>query len=193
MDIEELGGTADPASPPTGAATLLEFWISAGPDKWFDKDEDFDRILRERFLSWHEAATRGDLRVWAATPVGALSLVLLLDQFPRNAFRGTPRIYSSDALARQAAATAIAAGHDRYFNGDLRGFFYMPFMHSENIRDQDRSVALHSDLSWEWQCPAYRHRDIIVRFGRFPHRNLILGRATTPEEQRFLEEGGFAG
>jgi uncharacterized protein (DUF924 family) len=177
---------------PPAAKAVLDFWISAGKDKWFHGDEEFDQDFRERYLPLYEAATQGDLAEWSGIPVGALSLILLLDQFPRNAFRGTPRAYSSDVLARQTAGAAIAAGHDRRVDPDLRGFFYMPFMHSESIADQDRSVALQSDLAPDWRRPAARHRDIIARFGRFPHRNRILGRATTPEEKRYLDDGGFS-
>jgi uncharacterized protein (DUF924 family) len=171
----------------------LDFWIGAGEDRWFDADEEFDRAFRDHCLSLHEAAAREELTGWSATAVGALGLILLLDQFPRNAFRGTPRAYSTDVLARRIAEAAIAAGQDRHFGSNLRGFFYMPFMHSESIADQDRSVALQSDLSWDWQRPAARHRDIIARFGRFPHRNRILGRENTPAEQRYLDDGGFSG
>lgn len=178
---------------PPGAKAVLDFWIGAGKDKWFDGDEEFDRDFHQRCLTLYEAAVRGEMAEWSTTPVGALSLILLLDQFPRNAFRGTTRAYYSDVLARQTAAAGIAAGHDRHFDSELRGFFYMPFMHSENIADQDRSVALQSDLSWDWRRPAARHRDIIARFGRFPHRNRILGRETTPEEKRYLDGGGFSG
>jgi uncharacterized protein (DUF924 family) len=189
MSIRNSGKVAFSHEP----AAVLDFWINAGKEKWFDGDEEFDHAFLEGFLPLHEAATRGDLAEWNTTPVGALSLILLLDQFPRNAFRGTPRAYSSDALARQTAEAAIAAGHDRQFDSVLRGFFYMPFMHSENVADQDQSVALQRDLSWDWRRPAARHHDIIKRFGRFPHRNRILGRESTPDELRYLDEGGFSG
>jgi uncharacterized protein (DUF924 family) len=178
---------------PMEAAAVVNFWQDAGPDLWFAKDPDFDRSFRERFLSWHEAAVRGELAGWLSTPYGALALLLLLDQFPRNAFRGTPRMYQTDALAREMAAAAIAAGHDRIVEEKLRLFFYLPFGHSEDLTDQERSVALNSHLGQPNLSHAERHRDIVRRFGRFPHRNPILGRAMTEEEQKFLDEGGFAG
>jgi uncharacterized protein (DUF924 family) len=141
----------------------------------------------------HQAARRGDLDDWQRTPGGALALILLLDQFPRNAFRGTPRMYASDAQALTAAKAAIAAGHDRHIDADLRLFFYLPFAHSEALADQERSVALCRDLDGNSLAHAEGHRDIVKCFGRFPHRNLILGRAMTEGEQRFLDQGGYAG
>lgn len=178
---------------PMEAAAVVNFWRDAGPDLWFAKNPDFDRRFRDCFLSWHEAAVRGELAGWLTTSPGALALVLLLDQFPRNTFRGTPRMYQTDALAREIAAAGIAAGHDRRVEEKLRLFFYLPFGHSEDLADQERSVALTSHLGQPHLSHAERHRDIVRRFGRFPHRNPILGRAMTEEEQRFLDEGGFAG
>ena len=130
---------------------------------------------------------------WLATPDGALALVLLLDQFPRNAFRGTPRMYATDALAREVTAAAIDAGHDRAVEPQMQLFFYLPFGHSEDLADQERSVALARRLGQPILSHAEGHRDIIRRFGRFPHRNPILGRTMRPEEQQFLDEGGYAG
>jgi len=178
---------------PVTAAEVVEFWRQAGPSMWFAKDADFDRRFREAFLSAHEAAARGELDSWLATPTGALALVLLLDQFPRNAFRGTPRMYASDAMARNIAAAAIAAGRDQLVPADLRTFFYLPFAHSEDLADQDRAVALCRPLGDPDSSNSERHRDIVRRFGRFPHRNAILGREMTPEEQEFLDQGGYAG
>jgi uncharacterized protein (DUF924 family) len=122
-----------------------------------------------------------------------LALVLLLDQFPRNAFRGTSRMFASDAMAREVASAAIDAGHDRAVEAGLQVFFYLPFAHSENLADQERSVALNLRLGEPGLSDAEGNRLIVKRFGRFPHRNPILGRAMTPEEQLFLDEGGFAG
>jgi uncharacterized protein (DUF924 family) len=181
------------ASMPAAAFSVVEFWREAGPSLWFAKDKAFDRRFRERLLSTHEAAARGDLDGWLASPTGALALILLLDQFPRNAFRGTPRMYATDAKARAMAATAIDAGHDRAVLKDLRLFLYLPFGHSEAPADQERSVALAQALGEPDLSHAKRHRDIIRRFGRFPHRNPILGRVMTAEEQRYLDEGGYAG
>ncbi|HYD15407.1 MAG TPA: DUF924 family protein [Hyphomicrobium sp.] len=172
---------------------IVRFWREAGPDRWFAKDDAFDSRFRAHCLALHEKAARGTLQDWLAEPESALALVLLLDQFPRNCFRGTALMFATDAAARDVTTAAIAAGHDRAVDPDLRVFFYLPFEHSEDPADQDRSVALAGPLSAEYLSYAELHRDIIRRFGRFPHRNSILGRTTTPEEQRFLDEGGFAG
>lgn len=175
------------------ASAVVRFWQEAGPALWFAKDADFDSRFRERFLSTHEAAARGELATWRSTPHGALALLILLDQFPRNAFRGTPRMYATDALAREEAAVAIDAGHDLATPQDVRLFFYLPFGHSEDIVDQERSVSLANGLGEPSLSHAKGHRDIVRRFGRFPHRNPILGRAMTAEEQQFLDDGGYAG
>jgi uncharacterized protein (DUF924 family) len=175
------------------AETVVDFWRAAGPGLWFAKDAEFDRRFRERFILLHEAAARGELGQWLAAPEGALALVLLLDQFPRNAFRGTARMYATDDRAREVADAAINAGHDQRVEAEVRLFFYLPFAHSENPADQERSVALNRHLGEPNRSHAERHRDIIRRFGRFPHRNPILGRPMRPEEQRYLDEGGYAG
>jgi uncharacterized protein (DUF924 family) len=174
---------------------VLEFWVAAGPDKWFAKDEGFDEACRRRFLLTHEAAARGDLNEWELSPQGALALCLLLDQFPRNMFRGTRRAYQTDPVAAMVADRAIERGHDRAVAPDLRRFFYLPFMHSEELAEQERSVALNEALGEEESIKwARHHRDIVARFGRFPHRNEILGRESTAEERAFLtEEGAFKG
>jgi uncharacterized protein (DUF924 family) len=175
------------------AFTVIAFWKDAGPALWFAKDAAFDRKFRERFLLDHEAAARGDLSSWQATPEGALALIILLDQFPRNAFRGTERMYATDASARRAASLALAAGYDRHFPLELRKFFVLPFAHSEEMADQERSVALARRLGAEDLAHAEHHRDIVRRFGRFPHRNQILGRPSTREETDYLANGGYAG
>ena len=175
------------------AGAVVDFWREAGPALWFAKDVAFDRRFRDRFLLLHEAAARGELSGWLATADGALALLVLLDQFSRNAFRGTPRMYATDALARQVAHRAIEAGHDRAVDEQLSLFFYLPFAHSEDLADQERSVALARRLAPPNPAHAERHRDIIRRFGRFPHRNPILGRSMTEEEKRYLAEGGYAG
>jgi uncharacterized protein (DUF924 family) len=174
-------------------ADVVRFWREAGPDRWFAKDDGFDQRFRAHCLALHEAAARGDLDAWRATAEGALALVLLLDQFPRNCFRGTARMFATDDLARTVASDAVEAGHDMAVEPALRVFFYLPFEHSESLEDQDRAVALMAPLDERTRSFAEIHRNIIRRFGRFPHRNAILGRATTPEEQHFLDEGGFAG
>ena len=177
------------ATPPQ----LLQFWRDAGPARWFARDDAFDAELRDRFLATHEAAAGGALADWGMSADGALALVLLLDQFPRNAFRGTPRMYATDAQARAAAEAAIAAGFDGKVEANLRRFFYLPFMHSEELADHERSVALNEPLGGESLRYARHHRDIVRRFGRFPHRNAVLGRPSSAEEERFLAEGGFGG
>jgi uncharacterized protein (DUF924 family) len=184
--------TRAPARPMTPGA-VVAFWRKAGPSLWFAKDADFDRRFRDTFLGTHEIAARGDLDFWQATPTGALALILLLDQFPRNAFRGTPRMYATDAKARRVADTAISAGHDQRISAELRTFIYLPFGHSEDLADQDRSVTLFGPLGEPDLSHSERHRDIIRRFGRFPHRNPILGRSMTAAEKELLDLGGYAG
>ena len=175
------------------AADVLAFWKDAGPSRWFRKDDAFDEAFRRRFLAAHEAAARGELDGWAQTSDGALALLILLDQFPRNAFRGTARMFATDAKAREVANAALDAGFDQQVETGLRNFLYLPLMHSEALPDQDRCVELTRPLGDDSHKFALIHRDIIEKFGRFPHRNLQLGRGTTPEEQRFLDQGGFAG
>ena len=178
---------------PKEALDLVAFWQDAGPGAWFKKDDAFDARFSDRFAALHDAAARGELATWSATPEGALALVLLLDQYPRNAFRGTPRMYATDPRARDVAHAALAAGHDRAVPEALQTFFYLPFGHAENIADQERAVELTRHLGGKSLEYAQGHRDIIARFARFPHRNAVLGRPTTPEEQKFIDEGGFAG
>ena len=173
-------------------ADVLAFWREAGPSRWFRKDDAFDEQFRTRFLAAHDAALRGDLDEWSGDAEGALALLILLDQFPRNAFRGTPRMFESDEKARAVAQQAVEAGFDEQTDASLRNFFYLPFMHSEQLADQDRAVELARKIGDEPLRYAILHRDIIEKFGRFPHRNAVLGRATTPQEQRFLDDGGFA-
>jgi uncharacterized protein (DUF924 family) len=177
----------------TEAGELLRFWREAGPKRWFRKDVEFDVQLRDRFLAPHHAAARGDLRAWTADAQSCLALVLLLDQFPRNAFRGSARAWSTDALARVVAHQGLARRFDAQFDEGLRNFLYLPFMHSEWLPDQERALELTHGLGTEAPKFAVVHHAIIQRFGRFPHRNALLGRRTTPEEQVFLDEGGFAG
>lgn len=179
--------------PDEEATSVVEFWKAAGAEAWFEANPEFDARFRERFAAAHEHAAAGARAHWLEAPTSALALVLLLDQYPRNAFRGTPRMYATDELARAAASSAIGRGHDHAVDPALQVFFYLPLSHSENLADQERSVALHERLSPEFQKHAVEHADIVRRFGRFPHRNVLLGRVSTPEELRFLAEGGFAG
>ena len=173
---------------------VVDFWIDAGPQKWFKKDPAFDAQFKSRFLAAHEAAARGALDGWAADAQGALALLLLLDQFPRNVFRNDPRTYATDGKAIAIARQAVDAGLDRQIDDPgLRAFFYLPFMHSESLADQERSVALCEHAGAENLRYARHHRDIVARFGRFPHRNAVLGRIPSPEELDYVAEGGFAG
>jgi uncharacterized protein (DUF924 family) len=175
-------------------ADVLAFWRAAGPDKWFTKDAAIDVEITARFGATYEAATAGRLDAWATTPESALALVIVLDQFPRNMFRHDARAYAADPHARLLAGAAIARGFDRQVAGEYRQFFYLPFMHSENPADQEHCIALFAAAGdAEGAKWAKQHADIIRRFGRFPHRNAVLGRSTTPDEQAFLDAGGFAG
>lgn len=176
------------------AADVLAFWRAAGPDKWFKKDSDFDAEVVRRFSGLWQAAAEGKLAAWEATPDDALALVIVLDQFPRNMFRGNRRTYEADAIARAVADRAIARGFDRQMPRVERQFFYLPFMHSEVLADQERCVALaHAYGDDNFTKYAEEHAEIVRRFGRFPHRNAMLGRATSAEEQAFLDDGGFSG
>ena len=185
--------SADSAATPT-PADLLAFWRDAGRAKWFRKDAAFDAEIAARFRASHEAAAAGRRADWEATPEGALALLIVLDQFPRNMFRADARAYAADPLARSVAGRAIMRGFDQQVPTGERLFFYLPFEHSEDLVDQERCIALmrgtgNADLL-KW---AELHADIIRRFGRFPHRNAALGRTTTAAEQAFLDGGGFTG
>jgi uncharacterized protein (DUF924 family) len=169
---------------------VLAFWRAAGPDKWFERDDGFDADVRARFLATCAAAAQGRLDDWQGTPDGVLALLILLDQFPRNLFRDDARAFATDAQAREIAERAIARGFDRMFGLPERRFFYTPLMHSENLADQERCIALcRAAGDVEGVKYAELHVDVIRRFGRFPHRNRALGRATTDEERAFLDAG----
>lgn len=176
------------------ANDIVTFWRDAGPDRWFKKDKTFDDEIRTRFLETHEAAAAGKLRDWEDSAQGALALMILLDQLPRNMFRDTARMFATDGMALQIGARSIARGFDQATDALMRSFFYLPYMHSEKLAEQERGIELYraagnaDGLKW-----AELHADIIRRFGRFPHRNAQLGRTTTPEEQAFLDGGGFGG
>jgi uncharacterized protein (DUF924 family) len=175
-------------------ADILAFWRAAGSDHWYRRDDAFDADLRHRFLRLWRKAVAGELSPWEATDDGALALVIVLDQFPRNMFRGDVRAYSSDALALAVAICAIARGADQRMPADLLEFCYLPLMHSEHLADQQRCVELFRNTANADNLRyAEEHADIIRRFGRFPHRNSVLGRITTPQEQAFLDRGGFSG
>ena len=174
-------------------ADILAFWRDAGPDRWYRRDDAFDAEVCWRFLGLWQCAAAGELASWETSDDGALALVIVLDQFPRNIFRDDAQTYASDAEALEVAHRAIERGVDARIDPALREFLYLPFMHSEHLADQMRCIELSRKAglaeSADW---AEHHADIIRRFGRFPHRNRILGRATTPEEQAFLDEGGFS-
>ncbi len=168
---------------------LLAFWFDKRSAKhWFRSTSDFDRQVRERFEPVWRSATSGELAHWETTAEGALALVILLDQFPLNMFRDLPEGYSSEPQSRAVAARAIERGFDTRLDDRYRAFFYLPFMHSEDLADQDRSVALFQaaglDENLKW---ARHHREIVRRFGRFPHRNAILARQNTAEEEAWLD------
>ena len=160
---------------------------------WMAKDPEFDRDFRDRFLPLHMAAAARHRDDWIETADGALALMVLLDQFPRNAFRDTAHMYASDGLARMFAGEARQRGHMLRVDEGFRVFFVFPFTHSEEIADQQLSLALSAQLGQERVDRVRGHHDIIQRFGRFPHRNRLLGRSDTADEQAFLAGGGFAG
>jgi uncharacterized protein (DUF924 family) len=183
---------------------VLAFWFGAPGtafhnktrEEWFRKDDAFDADIRRRFGTLIDDALGGRLAQWAATTDGALAQILVLDQFTRNAFRGTPRSFAGDAQALSLARTLVAEGRDRVLPGVRRSFVYLPFEHAEDLATQEQSLSLFKQLGRDepehaslltW---AERHHAIVARFGRFPHRNAILGRSSTPEEEAFLREPG---
>ena len=185
-----------------GPDEVLEFWFGREDEPgygefreaWFRKDPEFDRLIRDRFEPLYEAAAAGDLDGWRENARSCLALVILLDQFPRNMFRGDPRSYAADRKAQEMAQYAVDHALDRELPEFQRMFLYMPFMHSEDLELQRRSVELFRGLGGEGEADpssyAVQHMEIIERFGRFPHRNEILGRQTTPEEAEFLTQPG---
>ena len=196
--LDALHATDQSSAAETTPEGVVQFWLQAGPSKWFAHDPAFDDQIRQRFQALHLTASSGALEPWAGSTSGALALLILLDQFPRNLYRGSAHAFATDPMARSIAREAVERGFDLEIEDLLRAFFYLPFMHSELIQDQDRSLALCEGLvqaqgDKRTLRSAIQHRDIIVRFGRFPHRNGVLGRATSTEEQAFLDGGGFAG
>lgn len=183
---------------------ILTFWFGEirdepsyfeeyGP-RWFVQNTDFDREIVRRFQAAYELAAQGQLTHWTETARGGVALILVLDQFPRNMFRNDPRAFATDLLAQQIAEQMIAAGLERQLRLIERYFVYVPFMHSEDRAHQQRSVMLFQQLAEERAyfdtSYAVRHREVIDRFGRFPHRNTVLGRASTPAELAFLKQSG---
>lgn len=185
------------------ADEILDFWFGredeadyGKPRKvWFTKKPQFDEEIRTRFMCEYQLAAAGKLYHWKSSPFGCLALILLLDQFPRHIFRGTPQAFVTDPQALSCAQHAVANGYDRQMLPVQRWFVYLPFEHSEDVADQRQSVELFRMLSsdpdsascLDW---AIKHKEVIERFGRFPHRNKILGRKTTPEEEAFLKQPG---
>ncbi len=173
---------------------VLAFWRNAGPEKWFAKAARFDEAIRIRFEPIHHMAARGEYDEWALTPEGALALVILLDQFPRNLYRDSGHAFATDGKALAVARAATDRGWHKVIETDLRPFLLKPFDHAEDLGQQDRGLALATELGdAEMVKWANIHRNVIAKFGRFPHRNPVLGRETTADEHRFLNEGGFAG
>ncbi len=185
-----------PARDPRAAAVLAFWFPSSGSDpRWFRKDPGFDAEVRERFLALHEVAAAGRLAPWHEAAADCLALILLLDQFPRNMFRGTARAFASDSLALAAAKGAVARGYDAGMPPVERLFVYLPFEHAESLDEQERACELLAPLAGFAETEdvhryALAHRDVIARFGRFPHRNAILGRPSTPAETEFLKKPG---
>ncbi|HEY1707888.1 MAG TPA: DUF924 family protein [Rhizomicrobium sp.] len=168
---------------------VLTFWRNAGPDKWYAVDPVLDAEIRTRFEALWQAARSGSCADWEATAEGTLALLIVLDQFPRNMFRGHAGSFATDARAREVARRAVARNCDLQLGEEVREFFYTPIMHAEDIADQEWSVALFGErLGKDGKNYPYAlaHRDIIRRFGRFPARNEALGRISTPEETAFL-------
>lgn len=180
--------------PSKAAVATVSFWRAAGPDRWYAQSDAFDARVRRRLGPLQRAAAAGALDAWAGTPLGALALLILLDQAPRNLFRGSPQAFATDRAAQECATAAVARGFDRRTPWPLRQFFYLPFEHAEDRALQRRAIALFrasgdaESLRW-----AIVHAEIIERFGRFPHRNVILGRRSSAAELDYLENGGFQG
>lgn len=175
---------------------VLEFWLDeVGPDNWYKPSEDLDQTVRDRFEASWENARAGACSLWLTYPNGTLAYVTLTDQFPRNMFRGEARAFATDAAALAAAKVAISRGWDMKIDEPARQFFYLPLMHSENLSDQDRCVRLicerMPDHGAENMNHSRAHREVIRRFGRFPHRNAALGRPSNAAERAFEAEGGY--
>ena len=170
------------------ADEVLKFWFERDRKAWFEKNSAFDEEIRQRFLPVYELGAAAKLGPWKEAPGSCLALVVLLDQFPRNMFRGSARAFAADALARDAARTILDRGWDLAMTPEERMFAYLPFEHSEDMQDQDLAMKLfEGNENFEW---ARKHWEIIRRFGRFPHRNAALGRSSTPEEIEFLGQPG---
>ena len=176
------------------ANEILDFWLTKGPKIWWSKDDATDLEIKEKFGILYQAACKGELQDWRDEPDPALAKVSLLDQFSRNLFRGSAKSFEQDELALEIARYALSREFNLKCNQELRNFFYLPFMHSEKIANQEFCVKImHAHADCNSLRAALIHRAIIQRFGRFPHRNEVLNRHTTPAEQEFLDSGGFSG
>jgi len=180
----------------TAPEEVLSFWLdTVGPKQWYEASPDLDEDIRNRFLAAYENACEGTYGLWLTYPSGTMAYLILMDQFPRNMFRGEARAFAMDRPAVAAAKAAIHRGWDMRIDEPARQFFYLPLMHSENLCDQDRSVRLILERLPETGASnllhARAHRDVIRRFGRFPHRNACLGRASSQAETAFLADGGY--
>jgi len=176
------------------AKDVLDFWFhELKPEQWYRKDDGLDKAIVDRFGALHETLLATDNTELQMTPASALAAIIVFDQFSRNMFRGSPKSFAADAKARALANAAIEAGCEATMSDDERQFLYMPFMHSETLADQDRSVELFASLGRDNALKyAHLHRDPIKAFGQFPHRNAVLGRPTSPAEKAWIEEhGGF--
>jgi len=173
---------------------VLDFWFAAGSKKWFAKDDAFDADICKRFLHLHREAAKGNMDEWASSAKGILALIIILDQFSRNLHRMSPLAFATDEKALGLSHTTIEKKQDIEFPTGVRQWIYMPFMHAENLEMQERSVELFDTIDDEGNMKAaLTHRDIIRQFGRFPHRNEVLGRSSSVEEIKFLANGGFSG
>ena len=170
------------------AEEVLRFWFGQDPKRWFVKNAAFDADIRSRFLPLYEELSSNE--GWLSAPRDCLARIVVLDQFPRNMFRGTPRAFAADPLALVAAKHAVGQGFDRDMLVVEKQFVYLPFEHSESLADQERACELMKTLNEDLYGWAVKHKVIIERFGRFPHRNDILGRKSTPEEVEFLKQPG---
>ncbi len=171
---------------------ILYFWfVEAGPERWWQKSDTFDALIKRRFETVYEAARVGEYSEWRGSARGRLAEIIVLDQFPRNMFRGSMRSFEADTLALMLSQEAVRCGADKSLNADEQAFLYMPYMHSESVKVHKETVqvfdkpGLEDNLKFE-----YRHKEIIDRFGRYPHRNEIVGRKSTPEEIEFLKQPG---
>ncbi len=171
---------------------VLLFWFETlRPKDWYRSDAGLDDFVREKMGALHDLAVQGALEHWQEAPEGALALIILLDQVPRNIHRGGPRAFASDEKARDVLAHALREGHEKRLTKRKRVFLYLPLMHSEALAEQEQSVALFRALGIENNLDyAVRHHDVIKRFGRFPHRNATLDRESSAEEQEYLDQPG---